>query len=93
MQRIKYCRNCGIKFSDYIDFFPKFCPNCGVKVNNEGREGFKCSICHKIIENNHMIECPYCNNLFHYTCLANWLSEHNVCPICLNSYLNPKRKI
>lgn len=93
MRHIKYCRNCGIKFSEYIHFFPKFCPNCGIKVDTERIEKFKCSICHNLIENNHIIECPYCNNFFHYKCLANWLSKYNVCPICLNSYLNPKNKI
>lgn len=88
-----YCTSCGIKFSDYIHYTPKFCPNCGCLVQFENKNHTKCTICHKIINSEQLVECPYCNNLFHYKCMLNWVSRHNVCPICMNSYIIPKNKI
>lgn len=28
------------------------------------------------------VKCPYCNNLFHYRCIAKWINKNGTCPVC-----------
>ncbi|MHA1150090.1 MAG: hypothetical protein ACTSR8_17795 [Promethearchaeota archaeon] len=60
------------------------------------REGIEkaevqCSVCHKYIDfaNEKIIKCPFCENVFHYLCVAFWLSKYNACPVCNNQFLDP----
>ncbi|MFW9923241.1 MAG: hypothetical protein ACFFDW_08155 [Candidatus Thorarchaeota archaeon] len=43
----------------------------------------KCQIC-KILfkQNEHVLQCPYCETLFHVDHLLDWLIEHENCPVC-----------
>lgn len=50
-----------------------------------------CSVCHKHIKlgKEQMIKCPFCEAIFHYLCVAFWLSKYNSCPSCQNQFLDP----
>jgi len=51
----------------------------------------QCTVCHKYIDfaRNNIIVCPFCGSVFHYLCVAFWLSEYNSCPMCNNQFLDP----
>ncbi len=51
----------------------------------------QCTICHDNINfvKDNIITCPFCSSTYHYLCVASWLSNHNSCPHCQNSFLNP----
>ncbi len=50
----------------------------------------ECSICFKNIDltAEKSLTCLFCDRSYHAACLKTWLSEHNICPTCLNVYLN-----
>jgi len=50
-----------------------------------------CTVCHKNINfvKDKLITCPFCNSTYHYLCVAEWLSKHNSCPMCQNTFLDP----
>ena len=58
----------------------------GVSVSN-----VQCTVCHKYINfaQDKLITCPFCNSTYHYLCVAQWLSQHNSCPMCQNTFLDP----
>ena len=58
----------------------------GVSVSN-----VQCTVCHKNINfvQDKLITCPFCNSTYHYLCVAEWLSKHNSCPMCQNTFLDP----
>lgn len=58
----------------------------GVSVSN-----VQCTVCHKYINfvQDKLITCPFCNSTYHYLCVAEWLSKHNSCPMCQNTFLDP----
>ena len=58
----------------------------GVSVSN-----VQCTVCHKYINfvQDKLITCPFCNSTYHYLCVADWLSKHNSCPMCQNTFLDP----
>lgn len=51
----------------------------------------QCTVCHKYINfaQDKLITCPFCNSTYHYLCVAQWLSQHNSCPMCQNTFLDP----
>jgi len=58
----------------------------GVSVSN-----VQCTVCHKNINfvQDKLITCVFCNSTYHYLCVAEWLSQHNSCPMCQNTFLDP----
>jgi len=58
----------------------------GVSVSN-----VQCTVCHKNINfvQDKLITCPFCGSTYHYLCVAEWLSKHNSCPMCQNTFLDP----
>ena len=58
----------------------------GVSVSN-----VQCTVCHKNINfvQDKLITCPFCASTYHYLCVAEWLSKHNSCPMCQNTFLDP----
>lgn len=50
-----------------------------------------CTVCHKFINiaKENIIVCPFCGSVFHYLCVAYWLSKFNSCPMCSNQFLDP----
>ena len=36
-----------------------------------------------------LLLCYYCEGVFHYMCIASWISTHNSCPTCQNEFLDP----
>jgi len=50
-----------------------------------------CTVCHKYINiaKENIIVCPFCGSVFHYLCVAYWLSKFNSCPMCSNQFLDP----
>ena len=58
----------------------------GVSISN-----VQCTVCHKYINfvKDKLITCPFCNSTYHYLCIAEWLSKHNSCPMCQNTFLDP----
>jgi len=58
----------------------------GVSVSNVQR-----TVCHKNINfvQDKLITCPFCASTYHYLCVAEWLSKHNSCPMCQNTFLDP----
>lgn len=58
----------------------------GVSISN-----VQCTVCHKNINfvQDKLITCPFCNSTYHYLCVADWLSKHNSCPMCQNTFLDP----
>ncbi len=58
----------------------------GVSISN-----VQCTVCHKYINfvQDKLITCPFCNSTYHYLCVADWLSQHNSCPMCQNTFLDP----
>ncbi|MFX1381327.1 MAG: hypothetical protein ACFFBP_02715 [Promethearchaeota archaeon] len=51
----------------------------------------KCTVCHEFINfaKDNIIKCPFCENTYHYLCVAFWLSKYNSCPTCQNVFLDP----
>ncbi|MBD3198260.1 MAG: hypothetical protein GF317_24640 [Candidatus Lokiarchaeota archaeon] len=51
----------------------------------------QCGICRKQINlaDDKIIKCAFCGAVFHYLCVAFWLSEYNSCPSCQNVFLEP----
>ncbi len=87
----KYCYNCGIKLQKLTNY----CMNCGAKLikkKSSKSSSVKCTICHQPIneEFHAFVNCPYCDNAFHYNCSAEWLAKHNACPLCQNVFVVPK---
>jgi tRNA isopentenyl-2-thiomethyl-A-37 hydroxylase MiaE len=58
----------------------------GVSISN-----VQCTVCHKNINfvRDKLITCPFCGSTYHYLCVADWLSKHNSCPMCQNTFLDP----
>ena len=64
------------------------------------REGIKsdkirCGVCHKQFDfaKDQIIKCPFCEAIYHYLCVAFWLSKYNSCPACQNQFLDPNAGI
>ncbi len=93
---INYCSKCGCKIRNYIPEKTNYCSHCGAKLlhpMDSIPSIFKtCSICHKRVNVNssRIVECSYCNAIFHVSCITPWLVQHNTCPLCQNVYLLPK---
>ncbi len=51
----------------------------------------KCGVCHKKFNfaKDQIIKCPFCEAVYHYLCVAFWLSKYNSCPACQNTFLDP----
>lgn len=51
----------------------------------------QCTVCHKYINiaRENIIVCPFCGSVFHYLCVAYWISKFNACPMCSNHFLDP----
>jgi conjugal transfer/entry exclusion protein len=51
----------------------------------------RCGVCHKHINfaKEQIIKCPFCDAVYHYLCVAFWLSKYNSCPSCQNTFLDP----
>ncbi len=58
----------------------------GVSLSN-----VQCTVCHKNINfvKDKLITCVFCKSTYHYLCVADWLSKHNSCPMCQNTFLDP----
>jgi len=54
-------------------------------------ETVQCGVCHKQIDfgTQKIIKCPFCEAVYHYICVAFWLSKYNSCPSCQNQFLDP----
>ncbi|MHA1842880.1 MAG: hypothetical protein ACTSWE_01260 [Promethearchaeota archaeon] len=55
------------------------------------KTGVKCGVCRKEINfaRDKIIKCPFCGAVYHYLCVAFWLSKYNSCPSCQNKFLDP----
>ena len=55
------------------------------------RSDVQCTVCHKNINfvKDKIITCPFCGSIYHYLCVAFWLSKYNSCPLCQNHFLEP----
>jgi len=62
----------------------------GVSISN-----VQCTVCHKNINfvKDRLITCPFCGSTYHYLCVADWLSKHNSCPMCQNTFLDPNLRL
>ena len=51
----------------------------------------QCGVCRKNFDfaKDQIIKCPFCGAVFHYLCVAFWLTKHGSCPVCQNAFLNP----
>lgn len=51
----------------------------------------QCAVCRKgvFVGKDEFIKCYYCDSVFHYLCIASWISTHNSCPTCQNEFLDP----
>lgn len=51
----------------------------------------RCGVCHKNFDfaKEQIIKCPFCEAVFHYLCVAFWLTKYNACPACQNTFLDP----
>jgi len=51
----------------------------------------KCGVCHKNFNfaKDQIIKCPFCEAVYHYLCVAFWLTKYNSCPSCQNSFVDP----
>lgn len=58
----------------------------GIEVSN-----IQCGICRKQINfvKDQLIKCPFCDAVYHYLCVAFWISKYNSCPSCQNAFLDP----
>lgn len=58
----------------------------GISISN-----IECSVCHNQVNlsRDQIIKCPFCGAVYHYLCVAFWLSKYNSCPVCQNNFLNP----
>lgn len=58
----------------------------GISVDN-----IMCGVCHKQINlaKAQIIKCPFCDAVYHYLCVAFWISKYNSCPACQNTFLDP----
>lgn len=96
-QKICFCSNCGVKLIIYNEEKLNYCPYCGEFLSERltnYRTMIKCTICHQNIEkSDKTIVCSFCGSSYHYSCVSNWLTEHNSCPLCQNRFLNPAVKI
>lgn len=45
-------------------------------------EAHECSICQDNLEDHHSVILLSCGHLFHYSCLNEWVSRAQMCPIC-----------
>lgn len=94
---MNFCPNCGNKIvkSNYQN--PNFCPYCGEKLIEKyqiSRREIQCTICHiHINSGDETIKCSYCGSKYHYSCVAEWLSKYNSCPMCQNQFIMPKAQI
>ena len=54
-------------------------------------ENIQCGVCRKTFDfaKDKIIKCPFCGAVFHYLCVAFWLSKYNSCPSCQNNFLDP----
>ena len=54
-------------------------------------ENVQCNICRKKFDfaKDKIIKCPFCGAVYHYLCVAFWLSKYNSCPSCQNTFLDP----
>lgn len=71
-----------------------------LKTKVKIREGIstsnvQCGICRKEINfaKDKIIKCPFCDAVYHYLCVAFWLSKYNSCPACQNAFLDPNQSI
>ncbi|MBY9008089.1 MAG: hypothetical protein KGD63_15210 [Candidatus Lokiarchaeota archaeon] len=58
----------------------------GIEVSN-----IQCGVCRKQINfiKDNIIKCPFCSAIYHYLCVAFWISKYNSCPSCQNAFLDP----
>jgi hypothetical protein len=94
--RINFCPNCGNKTSKSNYSNPNFCPYCGeeLHVKYQIRSKIQCTICHiHINAGDKTIQCSYCGSKYHYSCVAEWLSSYNSCPMCQNQFIIPKAQL
>ncbi|TXT64430.1 MAG: hypothetical protein BAJALOKI3v1_210017 [Promethearchaeota archaeon] len=71
-----------------------------LKTKVKIREGIatsnvQCGVCRKEINfaDDKIIKCPFCDAVYHYLCVAFWLSKYNSCPSCQNAFLDPNQSI
>jgi len=71
-----------------------------LKTKVKIREGIstsnvQCGICRKEINfaKDKIIKCSFCDAVYHYLCVAFWLSKYNSCPSCQNAFLDPNQNI
>lgn len=55
----------------------------------------QCTVCHNYIDfvKDKVITCPFCGSIYHYLCVAFWLSKYNSCPMCQNNFLEPHSEL
>jgi len=55
----------------------------------------RCGVCHKNFNfaKDQIIKCPFCEAVYHYLCVAFWLTKYNSCPACQNQFLDPNAGI
>lgn len=56
-----------------------------------GEGSVQCAVCRQevMVGTEQFIKCYYCEGIFHYMCIASWISTHNSCPTCQNEFLDP----
>ncbi|MFX0186661.1 MAG: hypothetical protein ACFE8A_02875 [Candidatus Hodarchaeota archaeon] len=88
--------------SNEIDLYRTELTNLEITLSErvKVREGItsdkiKCGVCHKKFDfaKEQIIKCPFCEAIYHYLCVAFWLSKYNSCPACQNQFLDPNAGI
>ncbi|MFW9897676.1 MAG: hypothetical protein ACFFDO_00245 [Candidatus Thorarchaeota archaeon] len=101
-ERITEIKSRVKNLSNEIDLYRTELTNLEITLSErvKVREGItsdkiKCGVCHKKFDfaKEQIIKCPFCEAVYHYLCVAFWLSKYNSCPACQNQFLDPNAGI
>ena len=97
-ERIAEVKNKIENLSNELDLYRSELTNFEITLADRVkiREGItsdkiKCGVCHKHFDfaKEQIIKCPFCEAVYHYLCVAFWLTKYNSCPACQNTFLDP----
>ena len=76
----KYIRNIIDSIGPELYFDKRIVISAAVDVT----DGEECSICYDIMQQDGMSVQTNCKHCFHKKCIAKWVANHQVCPVCRN---------
>lgn len=97
-ERIAEVKNKIENLSNELDLYRSELTNFEITLADRVkiREGItsdkiRCGVCHKHFDfaKEQIIKCPFCEAVYHYLCVAFWLTKYNSCPACQNTFLDP----